>query len=170
MSFEITRQLLSNAIAAMDPGFPVGWEGSVSLQPEGFPTWGRWNILQGDTIPAIIGPGHTRGVGMVILQVFVKEEGGTKAFTEAADKVAGLLDRLELSREKDGVLHCVTLATSGMIQAGSAGGYQQKNIVCEFRRDTYGFAASVPPPADAAVWEDGTEAQWEDGTTIEYAT
>ncbi len=132
MSFETTRQMIAEHLGTLPSfGFPIEWEGGKTVARKEGP-WGRWSILQGTTEPAIIGPGHTRGTGVLYLQVFIPKEQGTKAAMNAADNLARI-DRRQLRRGNT----IVTFDTTGIINAGEAEGFVQKNVACNFTRDTY---------------------------------
>ncbi len=132
MSFETTRVLIETHLATLPSlGFPIVVEGGHDAPAKA--PWARFYVMQGTTAPAVIGPGHLRGAGMVVLQVFIPEQGGTKPATTAADALATLLDRRQLV---DGGT-VVTFDTVGIIDAGRREGYTQKNCVCNFTRDTY---------------------------------
>lgn len=139
MKFEATRQLIAAALDAIEFPFPVEWEGGTS-KPKAEKTYGRWTIQQGDVMPAVIGDGHTRSVGIVHLQVFIPENGGTAAATLAADVMATALDRLQLN---DGEVY-LTFDLVGMADAGRRDGYTQKNLACNFTRDVYKFVGTLP--------------------------
>lgn len=132
MSFETTRKLIADALDAITFPFPIGWENNKPAGPAD--AWGRFAILQGTTLPAVIGPGHTRAEGEVVLQVFLKENTGTKAASDAADTLSAALDRVQLSDAGT----TVTFDLVSMVDAGRRDGYTQKNLWCKFTRDTYG--------------------------------
>ena len=133
-AFEITRAGIDAVLSAIVTGFPVQFEGGRAVTPAGA-AWGRWSITQGSTEPACVGPGHLRGMGFVTLQIFIKEESGTAAALTAADAVAAALDRRQLSLDSGKTI--ITFEITGLQDAGRRAGYTQKNVACNFRRDTY---------------------------------
>ncbi len=135
MSFDTTRSLLESAAMAVDLSFPVAFDSDPS--PQSLPVWGTWSVVQGDTIPAIIGRGHVRGQGMLVLQMFVKEGGASAEFTRAGDIVADSLNCRELTATAAGCFHAVTLRTFGFGPNMTRDGYRQRNLVCNFQRDSY---------------------------------
>lgn len=151
MSFETTRILIATKLGTIpEMPFPVEWEGGTP-RPANAKTWGRLSIQQGSVMPAMIGPGHTRSVGMVYLQVFIPEEGGTRAATLAADILSEALDRVQLAQ--GGVE--ITFDLVGIMDAGRREGYTQKNISCAFTRDVYRLSETPDPEYGVYFRPDG---------------
>lgn len=133
MSFEATRIAIETHLAGINlgSGIPVEWEGGG--EKGGAPLWARWTIRQGEVNPAVLGEGHTRGTGMVTLQVFMRDKTGVGNSTRIADLVAAALDRVQLRTGSD----VITFGVCSMADTDPREGYLQKNITCIFRRDTY---------------------------------
>lgn len=135
MSFEIARELLMTAAKNVRLPFPVGFGGGMSPQEPG--PWGVWWALQGDTAPAIIGRGHVRGVGILALQVFSRQESGEKVFSDAISRAARTLDAKQLNYQDRNQQVIVNLRNFGMGSETIRNGIRQRNMNCQFTRDTY---------------------------------
>lgn len=132
MNYDKVRELLTTAFMSAwgAPGdFPVTMEGQKFDRPK--TTWGRWSVTFGQANQQSIGNSFTRVQGIAYLQVFIPEEGGTKAALDAATKLGLAMDRLVL-RAAPTFVHCQIV---GVMNAGVSEGRTQKNIWLPFYAD-----------------------------------
>lgn len=133
MSFEKTRYAVTNH-------FVTGWNPShlpivYENQQEGNRTaaWGRFVVLFGGSIPMTIGnQGFVRTIGMAALQIFIPEAGGTKGFTDNADRFANLFN-LQVIRYQGISVHFHTAGLSGVSKNN---GWSQQTVSVSYRSDT----------------------------------
>lgn len=80
-----------------DPWLPMEWENRQAdpITPSTI-LWGRASIQWGDSGAASLGTGHRRTIGVLFVQIFQREKTGTKETNEAVDKLAAILDHLQL--------------------------------------------------------------------------
>jgi hypothetical protein len=133
MSFEAARILITSHFqATWNPAhLPIVYENQQ--EPSTTAAWGRFAILNGDTNPMTIGnQGFNRSVGIVVLQMFVPENGGVKTFSINTDRLAAIFN-LRTLRSTAVVCHfgCV-----GMASASATDGWLQRHARVTFRADT----------------------------------
>lgn len=134
MSFETTRQLITARFQDQwdEADLPIVYDNQPA--PRQDVAFGRFTVLQGDTNPmAIGGQTATRGFGVAVLQMFIPEAAGTKAFTENADRFATIFN---LWRGRDGD-HYVAFDTVGIADAGKTAGWLHRQARVTFRRDSH---------------------------------
>lgn len=130
------------ARAAIAARFQAGWTGPGALPveyenlhfkpPEGAP-WCRFSIQWGERDSVAVGGTRKRQVGILSLQIFMPETGGTKAATVATDKLAEIFDSAQIVAGPGLV---VTFdQVGGPEQAGTRTGYQQQNAAVSFYVD-----------------------------------
>lgn len=133
MSFEKTRYAVTNHfVSGWNPAhLPIVYEN----QQDGNRTsaWGRFVVLQGGSLPMTIGnQGFVRTIGMAALQIFIPEAGGTKAFTDNADRFASLFN-LRVIRHQGISVHFYTAGLSGVAKNN---GWSQQTVSVSYRSDS----------------------------------
>lgn len=122
------------------PGsFPVQVDNTKFEQPDKA-VWGRFSITFGNDIPMEIGngPGRARRqVGFVSLQVFIPEDGGSRAAATATDRLFAAFVASTIRITPSGGRGVLTFDTvgAGPTPSGKRVGYQQFNATVNFRLD-----------------------------------
>lgn len=137
-NFEPLRQAITNHFKTAwgDPGVPpVAYDNHAFRQPDG--PWGRFACRMGTRAPAAIGRHFARTPGFVVLQMFVKENAGTKAAVVACDAFAEIYDHKSLRIYQEGVhVGDVQFELAERKSIGKTGdGWWQENALCNFRFD-----------------------------------
>lgn len=133
MSFETTRAAITDRFktAWNNATLPVVYENQP--QPSQAAAWGRFSVMQGGSDPVAIGaPASKRVTGAVFLQIFLPLNSGTKKAHDCADAFVAIFDQ---ARFRSGS-HYFVFDNAGMVDAGERGGWLQKNVRVQFRRDT----------------------------------
>jgi len=125
------RELLQTKLNTLSHGFPTCWQGSQ--EPEKAPVWGRYSINLGDTNPNTVGAFTSRTLGILTLQVMLRETEGTRPAYQAADTLsAGLRMHAANFNATDGVGHYRFAEISGPLQTGTSGGFNTFAISAPF--------------------------------------
>lgn len=118
---------------AAGPNTKVAFQNVEFNKPKNGESWVRFNILQGGGNQASIGAAvrQYRHVGVITVQVFVKENGGSRAAKSLCDS-AGNIFRGK-SFEDDNIV----CRAPGITEVGSDDGWYQVNVDIPFYWDEF---------------------------------
>lgn len=135
--------------------------------------WGRLSLNIGQPLPATVGNTITRVTGLVLFQIFLRADAGTKLAYETAGQLSEALDDLQqqfpaTSRPGEVVM---TSGVNGPQYQGKRNGYEQYLCSLTFRSDYHRTAPlpeqpTLPVPIEG---EDGSILIGEDGSTVVVA-
>ena len=112
------------------------WD-NVNFDPKGLTTWIRTVVRESDKDPETISSGSREGdklIGIVMIQIFQKENSGTATARGHADTLSGLLRRVTLNLDGGEKLY---LETPVLLPIGNDGnGWYQLNLTTEFHVHT----------------------------------
>ena len=111
--------------------FPVGLPNQPFKEPQSG-SHGRLTIQFGARFPASVGAYRKRQVGVLHLQIFTPENGGTSAAAKAEDLLATIFDLKKILIEP-GLIVCFELV--GNDGTGRLSGLEQTNVSVDFRVD-----------------------------------
>lgn len=95
--------------------------------------YGRLSIQQGERYSAAIGAARIRSIGVVYLQIFIPEGGGTKPGTDAGDAMAAVFDNRTIALlDATGFIRMGFAMSDGAI---SREGYEQHNYSAAYQQD-----------------------------------
>jgi hypothetical protein len=117
------------------PLFPVEFENRPIPAQSG--TWCRLAVRFGERDNASVGTEHQRTVGILFLQVFVKEGQGTGDARKAANRMAESFDNVQLPVGNPAT-GWITFRPANFTTVGKTGdGWYQYNITAQFTADAY---------------------------------
>jgi hypothetical protein len=114
------------------PFLPTAYDNATFSQPKGA-AWARFAIRTATRSNNAVGRDEQRTLGFISLQVFIPEDGGTRAAAVAADKMAALFDNqtIAISPGKSVIFRTVSQNTVGRL----GDGLFQVNVTCDFQFD-----------------------------------
>lgn len=95
--------------------------------------WARFHIVEGDRTNAAVGVDFQRSVGVIYLQIFVPENGGTKPATDCGDKLASIFDNADFGPAGLQII-CRTVSLR-RIGKHAEGGWMQHNAQVNYQAD-----------------------------------
>lgn len=129
------------------------WDKSTVLLGENLPAgknppwngstpWIRWSIREADNFSADVGGTFQRETGVVVFQVFVPEEGGTRKAKEVGRKLALIFNEATFAAEDGTALKFERLRVTF---SGNSGGWFQQNYTVAYQGDGAAINADQDP-------------------------
>lgn len=131
MSFEDARKAIESRLHTNWTTTPIKFE-NVPMKETADPYVAVF-ILEGDGEQISLGtPALRRWTGVIVLQVFVPADTGTKDAKTYADSLAALFDRAQFSTGNSGTIRC---RIPSIETVGDKHGWHQINVTVPFIRD-----------------------------------
>lgn len=133
MSFADERTAIEARFAANFSANPVKYENVPFDQPDAA-SWVALTILPGDAIPVSIGTARRveRHSGIIQIDVYTVEDGGTKAARTLADSVAGVFRNVQFSSGNSGT---ISTGAPSLTTLGVAEGWFHLVVSVTYHRD-----------------------------------
>ena len=125
MSFDAPRQSAETLIAAW-AGMPIAYN-NVKFDSTAQDEWCRITVIPGDSFEAAVGSGCIRSVGLITVQIFIKQWQGSAALNAWADQIAALF--------KGVVDNGVTYRAGYLTRVGHSEDFYQANLSVPFQYD-----------------------------------
>ncbi len=131
MSVESAAKAIETRLQANWSTTPIKYENAPFPEPTA--AYVALFIRDGEGNQISLGsPAVRRWPGLIILQIFVPADTGTRKALEYADDLGPIFDRVQFSDGESGTITCRTPSTQII---GSRHGWQQVNVTIGFHRD-----------------------------------
>jgi hypothetical protein len=127
----VTELFKAGWVGALAATIPVAYPNQKFKQPESG-HWARLSMQLGGRDSVALGGARKRQVGILTLQIFAPEEGGTSTAYTAADLFASIVDEKRLT-PATGLL--VEFENAGIVGPFATKGFSQLNADVAFRVD-----------------------------------
>jgi hypothetical protein len=130
MSFEATRVAIESRVQTNWTTTPIKFENVPFKETKD--AYVALFILEGEGQQVSLGtPATRRWPGVIIIQVFVPEDSGTKLAKTYADALAAIFDRVQFSSGNSGTISC---RIPSVETVGAKDGWHQTNVTVPFKR------------------------------------
>lgn len=113
---------------------PTQYENKARPDTDRLITWCRFSIRNGPTADKTIGGDELRGIGVVYLEIFIRENNGTRPARAATEKFREIFEHKRVVIDDGDIIFREVSFTS----PGSENGFSKHNASVVFQRDEHG--------------------------------